>query len=121
SEWARSCDDFFNNIPRHVCQPEVAAVEEIGELFMVDAQNVKDGRVQVIDADPVRDSFMSQFICSPVKRSAFNAPASKPGCERMGIMIAASSALLHQWQPAELPAPDHQRRLQHSPLFEVGK
>ena len=49
-------------MPRHVGQPEVAAVEAIGELGVVEAEQVQDGRVQVVDADAVFDGLVAEVV-----------------------------------------------------------
>ena len=49
----RSCNDRLDDLPVHVGQPVVAAAVAVGQPLVVDAQQVQDGGVQVVDVDLV--------------------------------------------------------------------
>ena len=46
----------------HVGQAEVAALELVGQPGVVDAQQVKDGGVQVVDLDRVADDVVREIV-----------------------------------------------------------
>src|SRR5205085_2516461 len=45
----RSGEDSFDDVAEVVGEPEVAAVVAVGQLRVIEAQQVQDGRVQVVD------------------------------------------------------------------------
>ena len=45
--------DFFDNPSVHVGQTEISPGVAVCELFVIEAQKVKDGRVQVMNVDLV--------------------------------------------------------------------
>ena len=47
-----SGQDVPDDLPMHVGQPVVAALEAIGQLLVVQAQQVEDGGLEVVDVDP---------------------------------------------------------------------
>ena len=46
----------------HVGQPEVAALEAVGQPRVVDAQQVQDRGVQVVDVDRVLDGGVAELV-----------------------------------------------------------
>ena len=46
-----SGEDFSYHSAVHVCESEVATLEAIGELLMVEAEKVEEGGVQVVEVD----------------------------------------------------------------------
>ena len=52
----------------HVGQAEVAAGVAVGERFVVEAQQVEDGGVQVVDVDRLLDGFEAEFVGGAVGR-----------------------------------------------------
>ena len=51
-----------NQISVHVGQPEVAALEPVGEPGVVEAQQVQDRGLQVVDVDRVFDDVEAQVV-----------------------------------------------------------
>src|SRR5687767_6735490 len=50
---------FLNNVAGDVGEAEVAALEAEGELEVVEAQEVEDGSVEVVDVDDVFDAVVA--------------------------------------------------------------
>ena len=46
----------------HVGEAEVAALEAVGELGVVEAEQVQDGGVEVVDVDLVLDGVEAEFV-----------------------------------------------------------
>ena len=65
-----SGDDVFDDRPVHVGQAEVAAGVAIGELFVVEAQEVEQGGVQVVNVDLVFDGLEAQVVGGAVDVAA---------------------------------------------------
>ena len=48
-----SGEQFLNDVPVHVGQPEVAALEAVGQPLVVEAQQVQERGVQIVDVDAI--------------------------------------------------------------------
>jgi hypothetical protein len=49
-------------IPSHIGEPLLAALEEIGQLAVVQAEQLQDGRVQVVDVDAVLRGTQAELV-----------------------------------------------------------
>jgi len=72
-----SRDQFFDDLSMHVGEAEVAAGVAIGELGVVEAHELEDRGVQVVDADPVLDGFEAEVVGGAMDVAAAHAAASK--------------------------------------------
>ncbi len=45
-----------------VAQPELAAVETVRQLLVVETQQVKNGRMQIVDVHAVLDSVVPELV-----------------------------------------------------------
>ena len=52
----------LDDLSLHVGQPEVAALEPVGQPGVVDAEQVQDRRVQVVDVDGVLDDVVGEVV-----------------------------------------------------------
>ena len=59
----------------HIRQSIIAAAEAIGQFFVVDAHQVQDGGVQVVDVDFVVLGVPAEFVGGAVCHAAFDAAA----------------------------------------------
>ena len=57
-----STDQALDDIPVHVGQPEVAALEAIGQPRVVKAHEVQDRGLEIVDVHPVVDGVVSQVV-----------------------------------------------------------
>ena len=62
----------------HVGQAEVAAGVAVGQAFVVEAQQVQQRGVQVVDADAVLDGAETEFVSRAVGQAPFDATAGQP-------------------------------------------
>ena len=76
-------------LPADVRQAEVAAAVAIGELGVVDAEQVQHGRVQVVDVHRLLDRLEAEVVGRAVDRSALDAAAGQPHREAERIVVAA--------------------------------
>ena len=106
-------------------RPLRAAVVHVGGTQVIQAQQIKDRRVNIVNVMWLIDRAQSDFIRSPDGLSAFHAAASHPNSEAPRIVIAPGlfviRATLHEGSAAELPAPYHQGVVQHSASLQVRK
>ena len=114
-------DDFSADIR----QPEVAALIMIGQLAVIESQQVKDRRLKVVDMDGSIDGIETDLVGRAHGLTGADAAAGHPDCEGVDMVIAADRAPLplgrhlHHVASSELTAPDHQRAIQQATSFEV--
>ena len=58
----RSGQDFADDVAVDVGQAEVAALEAVGQLGVVEAQQVQDRGLQVVDVDAVLDGVEAELV-----------------------------------------------------------
>ena len=110
----------LDNLACDIRQPKIAAIVAIGQSFVIDAEQVQDGRVQVVDADSIDHGLEADFIRLTMVDAAANAGAGEPGGERVRIVVAARlGVFLRQRQPTEFTSPDDQRRIEKSAALQV--
>ena len=105
-------------------QSEIATLRSICQPLMVEAQQMKDRRVQVVYVHLVLYNIKPKIIGRAQSHAAFYAPARKPHGKRAVMVIASLAPLcivitFNHWRPAELAAPDDERVLEHSSLRQI--
>ena len=105
--------------------------ELIGEAFLqavpvekqvaiVQAQQVQNGGVEIVDAHAILHGLESDVVGGAVDGAALGAAAGHPDAEAAGTVVAAGLALtLGDRQAPEFPAPDDQRGIQESALLQI--
>ena len=86
-----------------VSESEISALMFEGEFFVVDAHQMHDGCVEVVNVDAefvvfmfvgesyiafVVDDVVSVVVCFSVGESSFDAPSSHPRREASGVMVS---------------------------------
>ena len=56
------CQDRLDHVAGDIGQAEVAAVVAVGQLRVVEAEQVQDRGVQVVDADAVDDGLVADLV-----------------------------------------------------------
>ena len=64
------------------------------EAFVVDADKVEDGGMEVVDGRESRHRFLSEFVGGAVAEPAFHAGAGHPAGKAMRVVVSATGALL---------------------------
>ncbi len=70
--------NVFDDVAFHIGEPHVAAGIPAGQLLVVQAQQVQNGGVPVVDVDSTFDGFIAVFIGGSVGEAAFGAAAGQP-------------------------------------------
>src|SRR5262245_26754478 len=55
--------DCLYHFPMHIGQSIVTSLEEVGEFFMIETQQVQQRRVQIMHVDFVHYRFITEVIC----------------------------------------------------------
>lgn len=64
----------------------VAAVVAVGEFFVIEAEEVEEGGVEVVDVDFVFDGFVAELVGGTMMHAGFDAAAGHPDGEAFGIV-----------------------------------
>ena len=101
----------------------VAALEFEGELFVVDAEEMKKGGVEVVDADGVFGNVVGVVIGFADGLTGFDAAAGEPHGEAAGVVVATEAfwgeVALAVNGAAKFAAPDDEGVIEEAALFEV--
>src|SRR5213593_782271 len=88
----RSRDDLPDHVAVDIRESEIAAIVAIGELFVIEAEQVQDGGVQVMNMDLVFHRAIAEFIGGPEGLAAPDATAGQPNAKRPAVMVATRGA-----------------------------
>ena len=72
-----------------VGEAEIAAAVVEGEAFVVEAEQVQDGGVEVRHGDFVFGDIVAEFVGLTVCQATANSAAGQPAAEGVGVMIAS--------------------------------
>src|SRR2546425_1596803 len=89
------------------------AVVVVGETSVVEAEQMEDGGVEVIDGAWVLLGFPAELIGRAVAESALYSRAGHPGGESEGVVVATFRAGLVGRHAAELRCPENEGVVQH--------
>jgi hypothetical protein len=78
-----------HHVSVHVGESEVAARHAVGQLFVIEAQQLQDSRVQVVDVHPVLHGLEAEFVGGPVHLATFHPATGEPHREAPVVMVAA--------------------------------
>ena len=72
----------------HIREPVIAALETVGHFEVIDAEQVQNRRVQVVDMDLVLDGVKAKLIRLAIDDARFDAAPSHPDGVAMRMMVA---------------------------------
>ena len=93
---------------------------EVSEFAMVQAHQMHDGGVQIANMMAVDNRFLTQFVRLTVGSPSPDAGAGHKIGEALWIVVATAAAALHDGLTAKLAAPNHERLIEETALFQVG-
>lgn len=71
----------------HICQAEISALEAVGEAFVVEAHEVQDRGVEVVDMDFTGVDAEAEFVGAAVDVAGLDAATGHPHCEGVDVVI----------------------------------
>ena len=114
----------LHDISVHVGEPVMAALIFEGQLRVVDAKEVQNRSVQIVDVDGVGRDVVGKIIGLAERETWFNSSAGEPNGETAGMMVAAvvfgGERALAVDGAAEFAAPDDERVVEEAAMFEVA-
>src|SRR5262245_38395239 len=106
-----SSQNFFCDGPVDIRQPVIAAAVVVGEPGMIQAEQVQDRGVQVVEVHLALSGRARQRVAGAVTEAAFHPTAGHPHRVATIVMIP-SIAVLAGGGASEFSAPDEQRVLE---------
>ena len=101
-----------------VSQPEIPALEAIGQPTMVETQSVQDSRMQIPNVDWCLNDIEAKVITHADSRAILDTTAGQPHCKRVWVMVSTIlTASLDHWRTSELAAPNHKCILKQASLL----
>src|SRR4051794_24700708 len=86
-----SGEEVFDHLAVNVGEAEVTALKAVGELLVVEAQQMEDGGLQIVDVDFVAGDGKAELVGFAVNQAVLHAAASEKDGEAIGIMVAAKN------------------------------
>ena len=106
----------------HIGQAAFETIVVVAESFMIEAEEVQDGGVEIINAGDIDGSFPAEFIgLAVVFRAVLHTSSSEDAGEAAGIVIATGRAFLEGGHAAELGAENEECISEQTSLLEVHK
>ena len=88
-----SGEDGADDVAGDVGEAEVATGVAVGELFVIEAEEVEDGGVEVVDAGGVLGGAEAEVVGGSVDGAAADAAAGEPDGEAVVVVVAAEFGL----------------------------
>ena len=83
----------LHHFARNIRQPKITASMAVGELFMIETEQVQHGRMEVVDTRAIFDRLETKLIGGAVNGAALHPAARQPDAEAVVIVIAAELGL----------------------------
>jgi len=114
--FARSGKDALYRLAVHVGQAVLAALELERQPFVVDAQAVENGGIQVVHMHWIPDDVVGVVVGFAVTDARLDTSTRQPHCEAASVMVSpvvgVTQLALAVSGATELAAPDDQRLLE---------
>lgn len=79
----------LHDVPMHIGQAEVAALKAVGQTRVIQAAQVQDRGLQIVDVDRIASDAPCDFVGLADDLSAANSPARHPYAKSVWMMIAS--------------------------------
>ena len=114
-----SREDLLHEFAMHVGEAEITAGVAIGQALVVDAEEVKDGGVDVVNIDGSFDGEVAEVVELTVAGAGTQTRTGHPDGEAPGMMVAArfSATAFGVWCAAKLGGEDDERVFQQAAAF----
>ena len=89
-----------------------------GEVLVIKTQQVKHGRVPVVDVDRILDGLVAEFVGRAESHSPFHTASRHPKRITLVVVIPTVRSL-PVGSSSKLAGPDHERVVEHAPQFQV--
>ncbi len=111
--------EFLHHFSVHIGEAVIASLEPERQLGVIETQKLQNGRVQIVYVNAIFGRVEAELIRLAERDSGFDATAGQPHGEAIRVMVAAVVAALNHRRAAEFTAPDDERRIEQTALFQV--
>ena len=113
--------NFSRDRPGNVRQAVVTAGMSIGELSMIEAEEVQHCRVEVMDGASVFNGVVAKFVGASIAKTSSDAASGHPHRESIRMMIPSFRAIafLDRRGSPEFASPKNQGVIEESSFFEI--
>ena len=87
-----SSQNFIHHLAFHIRQPEIAALETVGQLRVIEAETMENGGVQIVHVNLILGHVETEFIGLAKGHAGLDAAAGQPDGEGLWMMVAAQLA-----------------------------
>src|SRR3989442_23453 len=84
-----SGEDVLHNAPMDVSEPEIAARVAVGEAFVIDAEKMEDGRMEIVYVNRMLGHIDAELVRTAVSHSTLDATTREHHREGSVVMIPA--------------------------------
>src|SRR4051812_32758313 len=113
-------EDLRHDAAVHVRQAALDAVVVVAQALVIEAEEVEDGRVEVVDGRDPLDRLVAEVVGGAEAEAALHAGAGEPDGESVRVVVAAAGPFLEGGHPAEFGRPDDERVVEQAPPLEVA-
>jgi hypothetical protein len=119
-----SAEYFLDYLTFNVSKPEIPPHMAVSKAGMVKTEAMEYCCLQIIHVNGIFDYIHAEIIRLADCHARLDAGTRGPHCEATGVMVTPCLgfviiAEITQWCTAELTAPDDQRAVQKSSLFQI--
>ena len=82
-------ENLFHHISVDVGEAIVPTAMEVGEVFMIDTHEMKQGGMEIMDIDFVFHGIVAEVVGLPVVISGFHPSSGEPGGESVRVMVSS--------------------------------
>ena len=114
--------ELRDDLPVDVGQAKVSSLEAVGELGVVEAQEVQNRSLNVVDVDAILDGGEAELVGQADRLAPFDARAGHPHGEGIDVVIAAdlaSRAVFAHGRATKLTTPDDEGVVEQAALLEI--
>src|SRR3954462_4707420 len=120
-----SGDDVVDHGTGHVGEAEIAAAVAIGQLRVIDAEQVEDRRVEIVNVHRLVDRLEAEVVGGAVTHPPLDPAPAQPHREAERVVIPPvlglprAAADFHHRRPSELGPAHDERVLEEAARFQV--
>jgi len=117
---------LFDEFSADVGEPVVASLEAIGELEVIESEEVEQGGMEIIDVDGVLGDIPSDLVGLTDDLAPLDTASREENSEGEGVVIATGvvifgigAAIFPKRSSTEFSGEDDEGRIEEAALFEV--
>src|SRR5687767_5547855 len=118
-----SCENSFDNFSVNIGQSKIASIEAVGQLFVIETEQMKKGGMKIMHVDFVFRRGGAEFIGCTINGSAFDPTPSQESGERFIVVITPRVVIavsIPDRLPPKFATPDNQGAVEQPALLQVG-